>query len=108
VRPGDLDAAGDAEVVEAPVQQRRGYHADVHDVHAALGQPAHESFAQLGAARTVVAADGDGARHAALHDVGSVGAADGARRLDGEVLPHDAADVVLPEDAGRDRHGSLK
>ena len=66
VRAGDLDAADDVQVVQAPVEHGRRHDADVDDVDAGARQAVDERVAQLVAARPVVAADGDVAGDAAL------------------------------------------
>jgi hypothetical protein len=58
VRARDLDAARHRQVVQAPVEQRRGDDADVEHVQPRLGERAHERFAQHAAARPIVAPNG--------------------------------------------------
>src|SRR6185312_15077784 len=62
VRAGDLDPAGDREMIERPVEERCRHLSDVDHIESGLGEPAHERIAQLVAARPVVAADGHRAR----------------------------------------------
>jgi hypothetical protein len=57
---------------------------------------------QRSTVRTIVTADGDGATDSLLVEQGAEGAADQLGGFDGEILPHDAANVVLTEDAWRD------
>src|SRR6185312_11893970 len=95
VRSCDLNAADDVEMVQAPVVQRRRHDPDVRDVDARRGETVDERVAELRTTRTVVAADGDGAKPLAvraaplLAEIGRVGAADGARRLGREVAADD-------------------
>ena len=42
VAAGDLDAAVDVEIVGREIEHRRGAHADLHDVDAALGEAADQ------------------------------------------------------------------
>ena len=54
------------------------------------------------AVRAIVSSDRDGAADPLLVEEGAEGAANQLGRFDCEILPHDAADVVLTEDVWRD------
>src|SRR6185503_9678244 len=45
VRPRDLNAAGHADVMQRPIEERRRHHADVDDVASGAGQAIDQSVA---------------------------------------------------------------
>src|SRR5581483_5969429 len=104
MRPGNLNPTDHAFVMQCPVEQRRRHDANVDDVHAADRQRRHQSVAQHGPARPIVAPDRDRPLYAALGQERGIRPADGTRGFGREVPPDDAANVVLTEDPGRDGH----
>src|SRR4051812_38429438 len=88
--------------MQAPIQQRRGYDTNVDDVAARRGQSVDQRVAQLLAARPIVATHRDCARDPFVVEIQRVGPAEGLGDVCREIAADDAADVILPENAGRD------
>jgi hypothetical protein len=104
VRTGNLDATDYGLVMQRPIQQGGGDHADVDNIDTALGEPTYERIAQRVTTRPIVSPYGDGPGDAMGIKIRRISATESVRHLLREVGTHDATDVVLPEDRLADGH----
>lgn len=107
VRPRDLAAAVDLEVLHREVQRRGRQEADIDGGTAGVHDALAEAACEPGTRRPVVAAHGDHRR--AAHMIPHrrcKRATQRASKGGGQFLVNDSADIVLAEDALRDIHGS--
>jgi hypothetical protein len=102
VAAGDHDTALGAEVITGVVQHRGRHSADIDHVETCREQAANQVFAQHRAAGAAIGADHDGIA-AALVRLAPDRPPDRAGEIGIEQLV-EAADVVIAEDLGRNRH----
>ena len=97
VTGGDHHPAAHRQREEGEIEQGRRANADIHHIEPAPQQALQQRLPHHGRAGPPIAAhsDGFGAR---AHSAGAVGAPDLLGQLDRQILSHNAADVVFPED----------
>src|SRR5688572_32322083 len=95
VRASDLDPGDYVELVLRPVRNRSGHDADVDDVHSTRKKTAHQRTMEPFPARPVIPTYGERPFDPALRHERGVRTGNRRCRVFREILPGDAANVVL-------------